>query len=142
MRSTLCLEESRLLRVGLHTLAVDFGSVMGYACTRSILVTDTVPHGPRSRSLGSGGRVRFPGCPRNPDEWLDKPRGQDYSPGMATVTRRYADLLLDGGLDAFVSSRRAEGRAWRLISRDIWEATDGELDVSYETLRAWFLEVA
>jgi len=61
---------------------------------------------------------------------------------MATVTRRYADLLLDGGLDAFVNSRRAEGRAWRLISRDIWEATDGELDISYETLRAWFLEVA
>lgn len=59
---------------------------------------------------------------------------------MATVTRRYADLLLDGGFDAFVASRRAKGRAWRLISRDLWEETNGELDVTYETLRAWFLD--
>jgi hypothetical protein len=56
----------------------------------------------------------------------------------ATVTRRYADLLLDGGLDAFVASRRAENRAWRLISRDLWESTDGKLDITYETLRSWF----
>lgn len=57
---------------------------------------------------------------------------------MATPTRRLADLLVPGGIDSFVADRRAGGRAWRLISRDIWEATGGELDITYETLRAWF----
>lgn len=57
---------------------------------------------------------------------------------VSTPTRRLADLLLPGGLDAFVLTRRAEGRPWRLISRDLWEATDGDLDVTYETLRSWF----
>lgn len=59
-------------------------------------------------------------------------------PEVATPTRRLADLLLGGKLDDFVLTRRAEGRAWRLISRDLWEETDGELDVTYETLRSWF----
>ncbi len=56
----------------------------------------------------------------------------------ATVTRRYADLLLQGQLETFVRERRAQDRAWRLISRDLWEATGGELDITYETLRSWF----
>jgi hypothetical protein len=56
----------------------------------------------------------------------------------ATVTRRYADLLLGGELEVFVRSRRAENRAWRLISRDLWESTGGKLDITYETLRSWF----
>jgi hypothetical protein len=55
-----------------------------------------------------------------------------------TVTRRYADLLLQGQLEEFVRSRRAKRRAWRLISRDLWEETGGELDLTYETLRSWF----
>ncbi len=56
----------------------------------------------------------------------------------ATVTRRYADLLLQGQLETFVRERRAQDRAWRLISRDLWETTGGELDITYETLRSWF----
>lgn len=59
---------------------------------------------------------------------------------MATPTRRLADLLLGGRLDQFVLTKRAEGRSWRLIARDLWETTNGELDVTYETLRAWFPE--
>lgn len=55
-----------------------------------------------------------------------------------TPTRRLADLLLKGTLDEFVTSRRATGRSWRLIARDLREATDGQLDVTYETLRSWF----
>lgn len=52
--------------------------------------------------------------------------------------RRLLDLVLgdDGPLEAFVRSRRADGRAWRLIARDLYEST-GE-DVTYETLRTWF----
>lgn len=60
---------------------------------------------------------------------------------MSTPTRRLADLLLvDVSLDEFVASRRARGRAWRLIARDLWEATHGEIDVTFETLRQWYPE--
>ncbi len=61
---------------------------------------------------------------------------------MSTPSRQLADLLLDGGIDDFVATRRAgdRPRAWRLIARDIWEATDGKLDLTYETLRSWYPE--
>lgn len=59
-------------------------------------------------------------------------------PTDVSVTQRLADTLLDGQLEEFVRSRRAKGRSWRLISRDLYEATG--VDVSYETLRVWFPE--
>lgn len=57
-----------------------------------------------------------------------------------TPTHRLADLLLAerGPLERFVRDRRAEGRSWRLITRDIYEATNNEIDLTYETLRQWF----
>lgn len=58
---------------------------------------------------------------------------------MATdvsLAQRLADTLLDGGLDEFVQSRRAVGRSWRLIARDLYE--DTKVDVTYETLRGWY----
>jgi hypothetical protein len=57
-----------------------------------------------------------------------------------TPTHRLADLLLGGAghLEQFVRVRRAEGRSWRLIARDIYEATDSQIDLTYETLRSWF----
>lgn len=58
-------------------------------------------------------------------------------PGL-TPTRRYADLVLDGRLDAFVEERRAKGRSWRHIAMDLWAATDEKVDVTYETLRKWY----
>ena len=57
-----------------------------------------------------------------------------------TPTRRLADLLLDGGLDDFVLSRRSENVAWRRIERDLFLATDGQVDISFETLRQWYGE--
>lgn len=60
----------------------------------------------------------------------------------APPLRRLADHLLDGELDEFVLSRRAEGRAWRLIERDLWIATEGQVDVTFETLRNWYGEEA
>lgn len=59
-------------------------------------------------------------------------------PTNVSVTQRLADTLLEGQLEQFVRSRRAQGRSWRLISRDLYEAT--QVDVSYETLRTWFPE--
>ena len=57
-----------------------------------------------------------------------------------TVTLRYADLLLggDGSLERFVMSRRGQGMSWRLVERALYEATEGEIDVTFETLRPWF----
>lgn len=61
-----------------------------------------------------------------------------------TPSHRLADHLLggDGPLESFVRTRRSDGRAWRLIARDLYDATDQQVDVTYETLRAWFPDVA
>lgn len=55
-----------------------------------------------------------------------------------SARRRLADVLLDETLDEFVAARRAQGRSWRAIARDLWEATNGRVDASDETIRAWF----
>lgn len=54
-----------------------------------------------------------------------------------TPTQQLADVLLGGGLEEFVRSRRP-GRSWRLIARDLWEATNHRVDVTYETVRGWY----
>ena len=59
-----------------------------------------------------------------------------------SATHRLADILLgdSGPLEEFVRSRRARypKRAWRLIERDLLDATDRQIDISFETLRTWF----
>lgn len=56
-----------------------------------------------------------------------------------TTHHRLADLLLgdEGPLETFVRSRRPK-RAWRLIARDLYEVTEKQVDLTYETLRSWF----
>lgn len=46
----------------------------------------------------------------------------------------------EGSLDEFVRTRRAQDppRAWRLITRDLYELTNREVDLAFETLRGWF----
>lgn len=58
----------------------------------------------------------------------------------ATPAQRLAQICLGGddALSEFVRSRRSEGRSWRLIARDLLDATNREVDVSHETLRTWF----
>lgn len=60
---------------------------------------------------------------------------------MATPTQQLLDIKLggDGALRAFVAERRPD-RAWRLIARDLFDET--KIDVTYESLRAWFPELA
>lgn len=55
-----------------------------------------------------------------------------------TPTRRLAELLLDEPLDTFVFSRREAGKSWRVIARDLWTTTDGQIDVTSMTLQNWF----
>lgn len=55
-----------------------------------------------------------------------------------TTTQRLAGLLLGEPLEEFVRTRREAKRAWRLVARDLWKATNGEVDVTHETLRTWY----
>lgn len=59
-----------------------------------------------------------------------------------TPTHKLADLLLgdDGPLERFVKERRAAGISWRFLVRELADATGGEIDLTYETLRSWFPE--
>lgn len=55
--------------------------------------------------------------------------------------QRYADLLLGRSVDDFIAERRANDVSYRRIARDLADATDGEIDVSDVTIRAWALRV-
>lgn len=57
-----------------------------------------------------------------------------------TPTQRLADHLLGGGLEDFIRSRRPH-RSWRLIARDLYEATSHYVDVTSVTVAAWFPDV-
>lgn len=61
---------------------------------------------------------------------------------MKSTTHRYADVVLDRPLADYVAERRGNGVSWRRISLDLRDDTDGEIDITYETLRAWFPELA
>lgn len=54
-----------------------------------------------------------------------------------TPTRRLADRLIKGGVDAFIAAQRAENKSWRLIARALFDTTKGEIDVTPETVRKW-----
>ena len=54
-----------------------------------------------------------------------------------TATQRLADLLLSEPVEAFVARKRAENRSWRLIARDLYTLTEGQVDVTTQTLRLW-----
>lgn len=52
-------------------------------------------------------------------------------------TQRLAGIILGEPVNDWITARRAEGMSWRLISRSLRERTGGQIDVTYETLRAW-----
>ena len=50
---------------------------------------------------------------------------------------RLADNLLEGRLAEFITTRRAEGKSWDSIAKELWAATDHEIDVTGVTVCAW-----
>lgn len=48
-----------------------------------------------------------------------------------------ASHLLGEDVTDWINRRRAEGRTWRAIQRELAAATDGIIDVVHETIRAW-----
>lgn len=69
-------------------------------------------------------------------------RLSESTPESETPTQRLASLLLGQDVRVFIDVRRSERRSWRLIARDLLEATDGQVDVTSETLRQWHGEVS
>jgi hypothetical protein len=59
-----------------------------------------------------------------------------------TPTQRLAGLLLGRPVNQWIAERRAAGRSWRLVARDLYEATNGQIDVTHETVRVWSEDVA
>lgn len=62
----------------------------------------------------------------------------ERSIGSETPTQRLASVLLGSDVRGFIAEKRGAGRPWRFIARDLYEATDGQIDVTYETLRQWY----
>lgn len=67
---------------------------------------------------------------------------QDPATPAGTATQKLASHLLGGDVRDFIRVRRDAGRAWRFVARDLYDATAGQVDVTYETLRQWHEDVA
>lgn len=61
-----------------------------------------------------------------------------------TQRRRLAEHALERhgkpSLDQFVSELRASGCSWATVVKEIYRATEGEMDLAEHTLRSWFLD--
>ncbi len=55
---------------------------------------------------------------------------------------KLASILLGQDVREWIAGRRNDGRSWRLISRDLYEATNKQVDVTHEAIRSWAVEDA
>lgn len=61
--------------------------------------------------------------------------------GIRKPLARCADLLLPEGLEKFLRDAKTEGKTLRVIARELWVATDGEIDTNAETIRLWIRDL-
>jgi hypothetical protein len=54
-----------------------------------------------------------------------------------TPTQKLAGIILGRPVEDWIEDRRSSGRSWRLIARDLYEATDGQVDITHEAVRRW-----
>jgi hypothetical protein len=59
-----------------------------------------------------------------------------------TALQRLATRILDNDVRDYIATRRTDGMSWRRIAAELLRDTDGEIDVTYETLRSWHGEAA
>lgn len=59
-----------------------------------------------------------------------------------TPLQRLASLLLEEPVMPWIQRRRDDGMPWRGIASELKDATDGEIDVPYQTLIYWAEERA
>ena len=57
-----------------------------------------------------------------------------------TPTQKLASIILGQDVREWIVRRRSDGRSWRLISRDLYEATNKQVDVTHESIRSWVIE--
>ena len=71
---------------------------------------------------------------------MDKLPNGDYGHRMATSgtpTQRLASVLLGQPVQQWLRQQRTTGRSWRLITRDLYETTNGQIDITHEAARKW-----
>lgn len=54
-----------------------------------------------------------------------------------TPTQKLAGFLLGKPVKEYLLERRAAGRSWRLVARDLYEATNGQIDITYQAAKNW-----
>jgi hypothetical protein len=66
----------------------------------------------------------------------------NYGHAMQTLTpsQQLAGMILGKPVKDWLRDRRATGRSWRLIARDLYEATNGQIDITHEAARRWAAE--
>lgn len=58
-------------------------------------------------------------------------------PTPPTPTWRYANALVNGGIDAFITDLRKAGASFYDIALELYLATGREIKVTPETVRSW-----
>lgn len=56
-----------------------------------------------------------------------------------TPRQRLAERHLDRPLGEWVSDRRDRGESWATIAEALADATDGDVEISREAIRLWFV---
>jgi hypothetical protein len=54
-----------------------------------------------------------------------------------TPHQKLAGLLLAQPVDQWIRDRRAEGMSWRAVTKLLSDKTNGQIDITHETVRAW-----
>ena len=54
-----------------------------------------------------------------------------------TPTQRLAGMILGKPVKDYIAERRALGRSWRLVARDLYDATNGQIDITYQAAKNW-----
>jgi hypothetical protein len=60
-------------------------------------------------------------------------------PTATSANQKLATALLKQDVVDFIAERRPD-RSWRVIARDIYEATKGQVDVTPQTVINWYSE--
>jgi hypothetical protein len=64
------------------------------------------------------------------------------SPAATSVARLIAEQHLDRPVLDWLAEQRAANRSFRLIARDLFDLTAGQVDVTGETIRLWAKDMA
>lgn len=59
-----------------------------------------------------------------------------------TANQRLASVILGRPVMDWIAEQRSSGHSWLTVATNLYDATDGEVDVSYEAVRLWGEQVA